>query len=114
MFIAIKRAKDTPMTYEPVPTEDILVQQAEYEKMGSNGAQIALAVGLGITGVVAVLVVMCLLHACFRRRRARTEAAKNLRPLKLSSTDTSTTSSTSSVEQKLGKQETSDPEKAEG
>jgi len=113
MFITIKRAKDTPMTYESVPTEDILAQQAEHEKIGPNGAQIALAVTLGITGVVVVLAAMCLLHACFRRRRARREATKNLRPLKLSSTDSSTTSSTLSVEQKPGK-EVSDPEKAEG
>ena len=104
----MKRAKDTPMTYESVPTEDILIQQAEYEKMGPNGTRIALAVALGITGVIGVLVVMCLLHACFRRRRTRTETAKNPRPLKLSSTDTSTTSSTMSIHQKP------DPEKAEG
>ena len=114
MFIAIKRAKDTPMTYESVPTEDILIQQAEYEKIGPTGTQIAFAVALGITGVVGVLAAMCLLHACFRRRRARTEAAKNLRPLKLSSTDSSTTSSTLSVEQKLRKEQVSDPEKADG
>ena len=114
MFIAIRRAKDTPMTYESVPTEDILIQQAEYEKIGPNGAQIAFAVTLGITGVVGVLAAMCLLHACFRRRRTRTETAKNLRPLKLSSTDSSATSSTLSVEQNPGKQKVSDLEKAEG
>jgi hypothetical protein len=101
------------MTYESVPTEDILVQQAEYEKMGPNGAQIACAVALGIAGVIGVLVMMCLLLTCFRRRRARTAMAKNLRPLKLSSSDTSTTSSTLTVGQKPGKQKVSDPEKAE-
>jgi len=113
MFIAIKRAKDTPMTYESVPTEDILIQQAEYEKIGPNGAQIAFAVAFGITGVIVVLATMCLLHACFRRRRARVETAKNLRPLKLSPAD-SPTSSTLSVEQEPGEQKMSDPEKAEG
>jgi len=114
MFIAIKRAKDTPMTYESVPTEDILIQQAEYEKIGPNGVQLAFAVAFGITGVIGVLATMCLLHACFRRRLARTEAAKNLQPPKLSSTDSSMTSSTLSVEQKEGKQKMSGPEKAEG
>ena len=115
MFITIKRAKDTPMTYESVPTEDILTQQAEYEKMGPYGAQIAYAVALGVAGVIGVLVVMCLLHTCFRRRRARLAAAKNLRPLKLSSPDTLTASSTSStlmVEQEPEKQKVSDLEKA--
>ena len=113
MFITIKRAKDTPMTYESVPTEDILTQQAEYEKMGPYGAQIAYAVALSVAGVVGVLVVMCLLHTCFRRRREHSAKAKNLRPLKLSSPDTSTTSgisSTLTVEQEAEKQ-VSDPEK---
>lgn len=113
MFILTKRAKDTPMTYESVPTEDILIQQAEYERMGPSGAQIAYAVVLGIAGVIGVFVMMCLLHACFRRRRARAATAKNLRPLKLSSVDTSTTSSTLTVEQQPGKEKVSDPEKAE-
>jgi hypothetical protein len=116
MFITIKRAKDTPMTYESVPTEDILTQQAEYEKMGPYGPQIAYAVALGIAGVIGVLVVMCLLHSCFRRRRARSTTTKNLQPLKLSSTDTSTTSdtsSTSTAEQELKKQKASEPERAE-
>ncbi|KAF9654369.1 hypothetical protein BDM02DRAFT_3106735 [Thelephora ganbajun] len=110
MFIPGKRAKDTPMTYETVPTEDILIQQTEYEKMGPNGAQIAYAVALGIAGVIGVLVVMCLLHTCFRRRRARSETAKNLRPLKLLSSDTSTTSSTLTIEEEPEKQ-VSDQEK---
>lgn len=115
MFIPGKRAKDTPMTYESVPTEDILIQQAEYEKMGPTGAQIAYAVALGIGGVIGVLVMMCLLHTCFRRRRARVATAKNLRPLKLSSADTSTTSSTLTVDQQSEKHwKMSDPEKAEG
>lgn len=113
MFIPGKRAKDTPMTYEPVPTEDILIQQAEYEKMGPYGAQIAYAVALGVAGVIGVLVAMCLLHTCFRRWRARSAAAKNLRPLKLLSSDTSTTSSTLAVEQEPEKQKVTDPEKAE-
>lgn len=101
------------MTYEVVPTEDILIQQAEFEKTGPNGAQIAYAVALGIAGVIGMLVVMCLLHTCFRRRRARTTTTKNLRPLKLCPSDTSMTSSTLTVEQELEKQKISNPEKVE-
>ena len=112
MFIPGKRATDTPMTYESVPTEDILIQQAEYEKMGPYGAQIAYAIALGIAGVIGVLVVMCLLHTCFRRRRARLATTKNLRPLKLSSSDTSTTSTSLTIEQEPEKQKELDPEKA--
>ena len=113
MLIPRRPAKDTPMTYESVPTEDILVQQAEYEKMGPNGAQIAFAVALGVAGVIVVLAAVCLLHTCFRQRRERTAMAKNLRPLKLSSTDSSTTSSTLAEERKPGEQKVPDPEKAE-
>ena len=116
MFVPIKRAKDTPMTYESVPTEDILTQQAEYERMGPYGVQIAYAIALSIAGVIGVLVVMCLLHTCFPRRRAGSTTTKNLRPLKLSSLDTptiSSTSSTSTVKQELENQKVLDPEKAE-
>jgi len=112
MFVLGKRAKDTPMTYESVPTKDILIQEAEYEKAGPNGAQVAYAVALSVAGVIGVLVVMCLLHTCFRRRQARTTTERNLRPFKLSSENTSTTSSTLAAEQGPGKQ-VSDPEKAE-
>jgi uncharacterized protein (DUF2062 family) len=100
MFILMKRAKDTPMTNESAPTDDILIQQAQYEKFGPDGAQIACAVVLGIVGVVGVLVVMCLLHTYFRRRRARTAIAKNLRPLEPSFPDISTTSSNLTAKQK--------------
>jgi len=116
MFVTGKRATDTPMTYESVPTEDILTQQAEYEKMGPYGAQIAYAVALGIAGVVGVLVMMYLLHTCFRRRRARSATTNGLQTQKPSISNPSTTSiasSTSTVEQETGKQKMSDPEKAE-
>jgi hypothetical protein len=111
MFIPREGARDALTTYEAAPTNDALIQRAEYERMGPNGGQVAYAVGLVIAGAVGALGVVYLLYTCFRWRRARLATAKNLRPLKLLSPVASTTSSTLTVGQEPEKQ-VIDPGKA--
>lgn len=99
------------MIYESVPTEDILTQQAKYEKIGPYGVQIAYAIALGIAGVLVVI--MFLLHTYFQQRGS--ETMRQLRPLKPMSSNipiTCSTSSTLTVEHGPGEQKVWDPEKA--